>query len=192
MKANYIKTILYSFPQIEKVQMQIDEVIKNKALASMEDNSPCDEQCEKILSLLQDKVVLEDIKRKVKLLNRGLTESEKDLVDYKYFKTKPYTYFIGKDVASRNYFRKQKTILQKISEIFEIMGLSDKWFEEKCLKQTLFIQQLKRVEEKGGRGTSSKKKRRKINGDNMVKRTNKGLEVIREMRRREKELRLIA
>ena len=193
MKTNYIKTILYSFPQIEKVQNQIDEVIKNKAMASMEDNSPCDEQCEKILNLLAQKVILDDIKRKIKLLNRGLTDNEKDLLAYKYFKNKPYSYFIDKDVSSRNYFRKQANVLKKISDIFEMMGLNDKWFEEKCLTTPYFEQQLKRVEESERiRNANSKRKKRNKDASKIHKQTNRGLEVIKEMKRKEKELRLIA
>ena len=147
MKINYTKAILYAFYNIEAVKEQIDEIVENKALASMTDCSPCDEQCEKILTYMAQKVALIELKNKVKLILRSLTDYELDLLDYKYFKQKPKEYFANFDTEGRTYFRKQSNVVKKVAALCEMVNISNEWFEKNFLEMNFFKQLLKRVDE---------------------------------------------
>ena len=147
MKINYTKAILYAFYNIEAVKEQIDEIVENRALASMTDCSPCDEQCEKILTYMAQKVALIELKNKVKLILRSLTDYELDLLDYKYFKQKPKEYFINFDTEGRTYFRKQSNVVKKVAALCEMVNISNEWFEKNFLEMNFFKQLLKRVDE---------------------------------------------
>lgn len=147
MRINYTKAIMYAFYNIEAVKEQIDEIVEKKALASMTDCSPCDEQCEKILNYMAQKVALNELKNKVKLILRGLSSYELDLLDYKYFKQKPKEYFASMDTEGRTYFRKQTNVVNKVASLCEMVGISNEWFEKNFLEMNFFRQILKRVDE---------------------------------------------
>ncbi len=145
MNKYYTKTILYAYANIEAVKEQIDDFVKSKALSSMKDCSPCLEQCEKILDYTAQKVALIELKEFVDKVISKLTNYELDCLDYKYFKQKPKEYYIDFDSESRGYFRKQISLIKKISNLFDSVGLTDAWFEKNCLNTNFFIELLKRV-----------------------------------------------
>ena len=147
MRINYTKAILYAFYNIEAVKEQIDEIVEKKALASMTDCSPCDEQCEKILTYMAQKVALVELKNKIKLVLRSLTDYELDILDYKYFKQKPKEYFANFDTEGRTYFRQQSNLIKKGAALCEMVGISNEWFEKNFLEMNFFKQLLKRVDE---------------------------------------------
>ena len=146
MKTTYTKTVLYAYANIEVVKEQIDDFVERKALASISDFSPCVEQCEKILEYTAQKVALIELKEQAEKVLKKLSAYEMDCLDYKYFKKKPKEYFIGFDFESRSYFRKQVSLIKKISEQFDRVGLTDEWFEKNCLNTNFFKELLKRVE----------------------------------------------
>ncbi len=146
MKSKYVRVILYGYTNIETLKEEINDIILKKALASMQDFSPCNEQCEKIIDYIGQKVLLSELKSKVKVVFRGLTELELDLLDYKYFKLKPKEHFKNIDTESRSYFRRQTNIIHKLSELFEKILLTDEWFENNCLKINYFRHMLKQIE----------------------------------------------
>ena len=51
MNVYYAKTVLYAYANVDAVVEQIDELVEKKALSSMRDFSPCEEQCEKSYAL---------------------------------------------------------------------------------------------------------------------------------------------
>ncbi len=146
MKTTYTKTVLYAYANIEVIKAQIDDFVERKALASISDFSPCVEQCEKILEYTAQKVALIELKQQAEKVLKKLSAHEMDCLDYKYFKKKPKEYFIGFDFESRSYFRKQVSLIKKISEQFDRVGLTDEWFEKNCLNTNFFKELLKRVE----------------------------------------------
>lgn len=146
MNLNYTKTVLYAYANIEAVKEQIDDFVESKALSSMRDFSPCIEQCEKILNYTTQKIALIELKGFVdKILNK-LTSYELDCLDYKYFKQKPKEYYVNFDSESRNYFRKQVSLVKKVSEMLDRVGLTNDWFEKNCLTTSFFLELLKRVQ----------------------------------------------
>jgi hypothetical protein len=124
---------------------QIDDIVLRKALSSMSDFSPCEEQCAKIIELTEQKKIYIDFKLRADKVVESLSEYELDCLDYKYFKQKPKEYYNGFDVSSRSYFRKQIRIAKKVNSLMEKQGLNDKWFEKYCLKMSFFFELLRRV-----------------------------------------------
>ena len=161
MKHNYTRTILYAYANIDAVKEQIDDFVESKALSSMRDFSPCIEQCEKILDYTAQKVALIELKEFTEKALKKLSSYEMDCLEYKYFKRKPKEYFIGFDYESRSYFRKQVSLIKRLSEYFDGVGLTDNWFEKNCLNTNFFKELLKRVEQYEKESNKNKKKTKK-------------------------------
>lgn len=164
MNLYYVKTALYVYPVIEAVIGQIDDLVERKAMTSMYDFSPCELQCEKILSYTEQKIVLTELKEFTDKILFKLTDYELDCLDYKYFKIQPKEYFneIGFDVESRRYFRKQQSLVGKVAKLFDRVGVSDEWFEKKCLNIEFFSDLLKIVKLR----EVSRSKKKKSNAEN--------------------------
>lgn len=145
MNVYYVKTALYAYPHIEAILEQIDDLVLRKALSSMSDFSPCEEQCEKILDFTWQKDVLCALKLMVEKALNKLSDMQKDMLDYKYFKQKPKECFIGFDVQSRGYFRRQVALVKKLGERFDKVGLTDEWFDKNCMVMDFFVQMHKRI-----------------------------------------------
>ena len=163
MNIYYAKTVLYAYANIEAVKEQIDNFVERKALSSMSDYTPCIEQCESILNYTAQKVALIELKELVEMVLKKLSGYELDCLDYKYFKQKPKEYFKDFDCESRSYFRRQVSLVKKIAESFENVGLTDEWFKKNCLNTNFFKELLKRVElqEKQNYKNKAKKQRKK-------------------------------
>jgi len=161
MKHNYTRTILYAYANIDAVKEQIDDFVESKAISSMRDFSPCVEQCEKILDYTAQKVALIELKEFTEKALEKLSPYEMDCLEYKYFKRKPKEYFIGFDYESRAYFRKQVSLIKRLSEYFDGVGLTDNWFEKNCLNTNFFKELLKRVEQYEKESNKNKKKVKK-------------------------------
>lgn len=155
--------MLYAYANIEEVKAQIDDFVERKALSSMSDYTPCIEQCEMLLNYTAQKVALIELKGFVEMALKRLSSYELDCLDYKYFKQKPKEYYKGFDCGSRGYFRRQVSIVKKLSEYFENVGLTDDWFKKNCLNTNFFKELLKRVEyqEKQNYKNKSKKQNKK-------------------------------
>jgi len=166
MNVHYTKTLLYAYPHVEAVMAQIDDLVLRKALSSISDYSPCEEQCEKIIALTNQKDTLIQLKitMEEKVLAK-VTEYEMNCLEYKYFKRQPKEYFAGFDAESRGYFRKQVALANKLSKQMEKVGLDDKWFEKNCLSTSFFTELLKRVissERKRKKNTNKSSKSQKV------------------------------
>lgn len=148
MNENYAKTLLYAYKSLDAVTEQLDELVLKKAMASMNDLSPCEAQCEKILSITDQKDVLIDLKIKIGQVFDGLSDEEKDYIDYKYFKLKPKEYYVNFDFTSRAYFRKQIKVACKFAKKLENAGIDDAYFEKNCLTIEFFRELFKRVTER--------------------------------------------
>ena len=138
MNTLYAKTLLYAYPSIDDLIIQLDEVIKKKALGSMTDCSPAEEQCIKVVQLLMVKGLFFHLK---KTLNNVLeTFSDEDYLyfDYKYFKSNPKSFYVDFDSVSRSYFRKQIKLLEKFCKKIEEQGITDEWFKSECMTLEFF------------------------------------------------------
>ena len=147
MNVLYAKCILYSYSSLEAVMDQIDELVEKKALASMSDTSPAYFQCEKIVLFTMQKDLLIETKRTVDKILERLTDYERECLDYKYFKSKPKTEYVGIDTTCRSYFRKQIKLAEIFADRLERAGIDDSRFENVFLKIDFFRELLRRVYE---------------------------------------------
>lgn len=133
MKEIYAKTMLYAYPYVDSMIQRIDEKILNKALSSMFDTSPSEEQCAKVVVLSGKKEDLRYLKHLVERMVMKFSFSDFDYFDYRYFKLRPREYYKGKIKIDRTYYRKQERLLKKFCSILLAIGGDDTWFEEKFL-----------------------------------------------------------
>ncbi len=145
MKENYIKSMLYAYPHVREVCDQLDEVVLSKALSSMQNTAPCEEQCLKILELTEQKLTVMEVKEYVDKVLSKLTDYQKKSLEYKYFKRRPKEYYKGFDYTSRNFYRSQPIIIAKVNKILTRLGVNDAYFENKCLKINFFNLMLEKV-----------------------------------------------
>lgn len=147
MKENYVKCLLYTYPNVQELLDQIDVLVEKKAISSMDNFKPCLDQCEEIISLTEQKDTLIEICQNTKKILNEFSSYELDCLDYKYFKQKPKEYYSDFDSQSRQYFRVQNRIITKLERLFEGKGMHDDWFEKNCLKNSFFREMTRRVEE---------------------------------------------
>ncbi len=133
MKEIYAKTMLYAYPYVDSMIQRINEKILNKALSSMFDTSPSEEQCAKVVVLTGQKEDLKYFKQVIERMIMKFSFSDFDYFDYRYFKIRPREYYKDKIKVNRTYYRKQERLLKKFCSIFVAIGGDDKWFEEKFL-----------------------------------------------------------
>lgn len=145
MNEYYSKTILYAYKSLDAVMAQLDELVLKKAISSMCDFSPCEKIAEKILSLTAQKDVIAKIKSETERAVSKLTDDEKIILDYKYFKRLPKETYAKFDFSSRAYFRKQIRVVSRFGSKISAVGIDDDFFEEKCLKIDFFRELYKRV-----------------------------------------------
>ncbi len=161
MNIYYTKTVLYAYANIEEVKEQIDDFVERKALSSMSDYSPCIEQCERIINYTAQKIALIELKEFTEKVIKKLSNYELDCLDYKYFKQKPKEYYTDFDCESRGYFRRQVSLVKRISDAFENVGLTDEWFKKNLLTTNFFKELLKRVELQEKQNYKNKAKKQK-------------------------------
>ncbi len=159
MNIYYTKTVLYAYANIEAVKEQIDDFVERKALSSMSDYTPCIEQCESILNYTAQKIALIELKELTERVLSKLSPYELDCLDYKYFKKKPKEYYMDFDCESRGYFRRQVSLVKKVGEAFESIGVTDEWFKKNLLTTNFFKELLKRVEAQEKKNYKNKAKR---------------------------------
>ena len=130
MNVYYLKTALLVYPHLEEICEQIDNTVMEKALSSMSNVTPCEEQCEKIIKLHNEKLSLINLKVIIDGQVKKLTKYEKECLDYRYFKTMAKDEFTKVDTKNRQYYRDQENLLQKMTRLFNRSGFNDKWFEK--------------------------------------------------------------
>lgn len=145
MNIYYAKSILYAYPCIERLIEQIDETVEKRALASMNDCSPCFNQCEKIVELTNRKILLIKLKGYVETAIADFTAEELDCLDYKYFRKKPKSFYKDFDFTSRAYFRKQNKIVNCFAKKLLRQKLNDENYQRDYLKMDFFKELLKKV-----------------------------------------------
>ena len=105
---------------------------------------------------------------KLKEVLTSLSEEDRLLLEYKYFKRKPKEYFKDFDSNSRAYFRRQNALVKTLSTSFEMVGITDEWFKLNCLKMDFFIELFRRV--KTYEEQSNKNKPKQASNQSAIKR----------------------
>lgn len=126
------KTMLTAYMLIDNLVKQIENLIQSRARNSFFNFSSTFEQAEKILKLTEIRLDLIALKEITKNALDSLSEEDRVLIFYKYFKINPKDKDF--DLTSRNYFRKQNKAIIKFEEILKRDGYTDEWFEKNYLK----------------------------------------------------------
>lgn len=134
----YAKVILLAYPYLDDAVALIDKQVEKRCKLSFYSTKPCYLYAEKITELISDKRYLILLKEKIGKLLSKLTDEERLLIGYKYFKNRPIE---GFDYKSRQYFRKQNKVLEKFNKMLEAIKLN----EETFLKHYGKIQYIKSV-----------------------------------------------
>lgn len=133
MNEKYVKTMLYAYPYIDSMVKRLEDKIINKAVASMFDISPSEEQCAQVIVMVQRKEDLKELKHLIELMIMKFPFSDFDYFDFKYFHIRPKEYYKDKIVLDRTYYRKQEKLLKKFQLIFSAIGGDDEWFKDKYM-----------------------------------------------------------
>ena len=181
----FVKSILYTYSVIDDLCAQMDDLVVRRAVSSMQNFSPADKQFEKVITLTEQKKTLILVCKVLEEVMETLSEEERDLLDYKYFKKKPKSYYKDFDYLSRSYFRRQSVLVDKISVRFENRGINDAFIKEKCLSIKFFREMIKRVAEREDLANKNTPKR-KMQSISTVKEEIKSLSAISVERQDEK------
>lgn len=133
MKPLYAKVLLYSQKSVQSMLNQIDQLVLNKAIASMGIFKSCETLCLEIINLTKKKDFYINLYSLTERAINRLNEKDRELIRYKYFYDELERAKSGIDAQSREYFRKQVALLSKIGQIFEYLGVDDKKFEKQYL-----------------------------------------------------------
>lgn len=121
----YAKVILTAYPYIADAVSIIDKQIEKRCSLSFYSLKPCFVYAAKIIDLIENKRRLILLNEKVTLALNRLSDEQRHLIGYKYFKNRPID---GFDYKSRTYFRKQNRALTKFSEYLCMAGISEDIF----------------------------------------------------------------
>ena len=158
----YTKVLLYAYPNIESLIDQIDELVEKKAYTSMDSTLPCLDICNSIISLIKEKDLYLNLLVTLDGIFDTLTEYEKTCIEYKYFLVRDKSKFAGFDYTSKQYFRNQNKILDKIRKRLIKKGYDDNFFKENYLPIKFFKALLRGVKEKEKHVNKNKKRTENI------------------------------
>lgn len=130
MNTDYAKAILYVYPMMGALSEAARTAAENKAYLSY--RSRFDAMHD--LSAVAEEVFLAERLDSLKGFLDGvmsrLSEEERFLLEYRYFRRKKILAGFGQDLAcsERNYFRKQERLLQKITARLTVSGVTREYF----------------------------------------------------------------
>ena len=158
----YTKVLLYTYPNIESLIEQVDELVNKKALTSIDSNIPCIDICNSVINLIREKDIYLDIMVVFDEIFKSLTQEEMMCIEYKYFMDKERFKSIDFDYTSKQYFRRQNYIVEKVRKRLDKHGIDDNFFREKCLPIKFFSNMLRGVKEREKFMNKNKKKQERI------------------------------
>ncbi len=128
----YGKTILSCYTLLDKIANQLENLIKNRARNSFFDYSNAFTMASRILELGETRKELLYLKEITTEVLNELSQEDKTLISYKYFKIMPKNEDF--DHTSRNYFRKQVRALSRFTALLKAKGFTQEWFFNNYLK----------------------------------------------------------
>ncbi len=128
----YGKTILSCYTLLDKIAIQLENLIKTRARNSFYDYSDAFALSDRILKLGEVRKDLLYLKQITTEILNELSNEDKELISYKYFKIVPKNEDF--DHTSRNYFRKQIKALKKFTSLLKAKGFTEDWFFNNYLK----------------------------------------------------------
>jgi len=142
----YGMTLLTVYRHLPKMAAVIERTVDKRAVSSMRTGRKSTlEQLEELCALIAEKEFYRELAVKLKEVLNSLSEEDRLLLEYKYFRRKDASRYETIRPETRTYYRKQNRaydafLLQLLSR-----GMSQKWFNENALACDLLREQHRRV-----------------------------------------------
>ena len=159
----YIKVLLYAYPQLPAIAEAIETGVETKAMLSYRSHGDTLTLMEK----LADDVLLAERLRilyaKLSIIIAELTDEEAYLLEYKYFRRREQLNgrFAGMtlDCSERTFYRRQTKLLGRVVSKMLARGMTEEWFERDFSEFDFFVKIKRAI--KGGRERAVVAKRTK-------------------------------
>ena len=128
---NYIKAVLYGYPTLLKAGEEYGTHIRNRAILSYKSRLGAEELAEYLAEEILRKKRLEWLRYTIEKVLDKLDEEERELVEIRYFgKRKKLGALLSQRNAAeaRRYFRRQQRLLQKLSGMLRVAGVTEDLF----------------------------------------------------------------
>lgn len=157
---DYQKVMLFLYPRLDRLADSISEIVTARAVASGMDRSDTEAGIRRLIEYLNLRRGLLFLKNEMDGMLAELSEEERYLLEYKYFRRKKVLEkeFSGTVFphSERTYFRRQKRLSAKLGGMFIRHGLDEKFFSA-FTDFPWMTAALERLKEEGERAFSDKR-----------------------------------
>ena len=127
---DYVKTLLYVYPKMEAMEEAISVSVENKAALSFKDGLSALGSAERIVEEMAAGARLARVRGMLERALLCMTERERFLLEYKYFRRRKELAEGGCTFAcsERTYYRNQQRALQKFARVLNASGYGEREF----------------------------------------------------------------
>ncbi len=130
MNVDFVKAILYVYPTLGALADAARAAAENKALLSYRSRFDAMHDLEEVAEevFLAERLI--SLKNVTDKLVSRLSEEERFLLEYRYFRRKKALAKFGQELfcSERNYFRQQERLLRKIAAQLSLNGVTEEYF----------------------------------------------------------------
>lgn len=148
MNLNYAQVLLYAYPQMRALSDAVSVAVENKARLSYLRPESCMTCACGIADEIFLRIALDEARSAVLSVLKTLDGEEKNLLSYKYFRLQKGNL---PACSMRSYFRKQRSLLEKIAARLRADGWTEEKFLEEFSAYPPFMKLLGALERGGGR-----------------------------------------
>lgn len=132
MKKQYVKVILYAYPYLCGLADASRVAASNKAVLSFRSYASAFDAALEVAEEIVLAERLESLSARLGEILSSLSEEERFLLEYKYFRRRRELARFGADLpySERSYFRRQSALLQRVGSLLTAGGWTDKAFFE--------------------------------------------------------------
>ncbi len=139
----YEKTLLYIYPKMGYLQFVYRELADTKIVTSVKNTDRCEKIVEEILDCIAIKEAIERLKVLIDGILCFLTEDEKCILEYRYFRRKELLNgkYAGYEFSCSytSFLRKSKAVTKKFSLLLNKCGYTKQKFEEEFKRSDLIM-----------------------------------------------------
>lgn len=130
MNTDFVKAILYVYPAMGALADAARTAAENKALLSYRSRFDAMHDLEAVAEEVFLGERLDSLKNLTDRVLTRLSEEERFLLEYRYFRRKKMLARFGQELfcSERNYFRKQERLLRKIAAQLSLNGVTEEYF----------------------------------------------------------------
>lgn len=127
---DYVKALLYAYPQMEKMEEALSVSVENKAALSFKDHLSAFESAGLIIEEMAVKLRIARVRSVLERAILHMTERERFLLEYKYFRRRDYLKerSCAFSCSERTYYRNQRTTLLKFAHMLCVYGYREEDF----------------------------------------------------------------